>query len=93
MSAPANITTGRSLALESELVAWLNARFAPSGPAIAVDTLLFMGGLLNSIRILDLIAWTERAIGREIADAQIRTDNFASASRIAAVFAGEDARA
>ena len=93
MSAPANITTGRSLALESELVAWLNARFAPNGPAIAADTMLFIGGLLNSIRILDLIAWTERAIGREIADAQIRTDNFASASRIAAVFAGEDARA
>lgn len=93
MSAPAGITTTRADTLESELVAWLNARFAPNGPVIAADTLLFIGGLLNSIRILDLIAWTERAIGREIADAQIRTDNFASASRIAAVFAGEDARA
>ena len=93
MSAPAPITTCQAGALERELVAWLNARFAPRGPAIDADTPLFAGGLLNSIRILDLIAWTERATGREIADAQIRTDNFASASRIAAVFAGEDARA
>ncbi len=93
MSAPAGITADQAAALETELVAWLNARFAPSGPAIRADTPLFTGGLLNSIRILDLIAWTERAIGREIADAQIRMDNFASASRIAALFAGEDARA
>ena len=36
---------------------------------------------------LDLIAWTERAIGREIPDSAIRTDNFANAARIAELFA------
>jgi len=80
-------------ALEHELVAWLNARFAPDGPPIDADTPLFSGGLLDSLRILELIAWTERAIGHEIPDRAIRTDNFASAARIAELFAagGPDA--
>ena len=74
-------------ALLADLLAWLNRRFAPDGPPILADTPLFAGGLLDSLRILELIAWTECAIGREIADGEIRTDNFASAARIAEVFA------
>ena len=74
-------------ALLRELVAWLNERFAPEGPPIHADTLLFANGLLDSMRILELIAWTERAVGREIPDGAIRTDNFASAARIAELFA------
>ena len=77
-------------ALLTDLLAWLNRRFAPDGPPILADTPLFAGGLLDSLRILELIAWTERAIGREIPDAAIRTDNFASAARIAELFATED---
>jgi acyl carrier protein len=76
-------------ALEHDLVTWLNERFAPDGPRIEADTLLFSGGLLDSLRILELIAWTERAIGREIPDRAIRTDNFASAARIAELFSTE----
>jgi len=64
------MTTPRE-ALEQGLVAWLNERFAPDGPLIHADTLLFSGGLLDSLRILELIAWTERAIGREIDDGDI----------------------
>ena len=77
----------------SEMVAWLNRRFAPQGPAIAADTPLFASRLIDSIRILDLIAWTERAIGREIPDVQIRMDNFQSVERIASVFVHEESRA
>ena len=86
-------TTSAREALEHELVAWLNVRFAPDGPPIEPDTPLFIGGLLDSLRILELIAWTERAIGHEIPDRAIRTDNFASAARIAELFAagGPDA--
>ena len=80
-------------ALEQELVAWLNARFAPDGPPIEADTPLFASGLLDSMRILQLIAWTERAIGHEIPDSAIRTDNFASPARIAELFATEDRHA
>ena len=86
------MTTPRE-ALEQGLVAWLNERFAPDGPLIHADTLLFSGGLLDSLRILELIAWTERAIGRPIADGDIRTDNFASAARIVDTFAAGDADA
>ena len=78
----------REAAFLAELLVWLNARFAPGGPAIAADTPLFAGGLIDSMRILDLIAWTEAASGREVPDAQIRMDNFGSAARIAALFGG-----
>jgi len=77
-------------ALLAELLAWLNHRFAPEGPPIEADTPLFASGLLDSMRILQLIAWTERAIGREIPDSAIRMDNFASPARIAELFATED---
>ena len=79
--------------LLGELLAWLNQRFAPDGPPIHADTPLFVGGLLDSMRILELIAWTERAIGREIPDVAIRTDNFATPARMAELFATGDADA
>jgi hypothetical protein len=76
-----------------DLLSWLNARFAPDGPPIVATTPLFAGRLIDSLRILELIAWTERAIGRPIADGDIRTDNFASAARIVDTFAAGDADA
>jgi hypothetical protein len=89
MSAQSMMIEARPASFVTELLAWLNARFAPDGPMITAHTPLFVGGLLNSIRILDLIAWTECAIGQEIPDAQIRTDNFGTAARIAELFARE----
>ena len=80
-------------AMLRNLLAWLNERFAPEGPAIVDTTPLFAGKLIDSLRILELIAWTERAIGREIDDGDIRTDNFASAARIVDIFAAGDADA
>ena len=76
-----------------DLLSWLNARFAPDGPPIVATTPLFAGRLIDSLRVLELIAWTERAIGRPIADGDIRTDNFASAARIVDTFAAGDADA
>ena len=69
-------------------VAWLNTRLVPPGVRVAEETPLFEGGIINSIRILELIAWTERAIGRVIPDASIRMDNFRTVERIADVFVG-----
>lgn len=74
---------------EAGLVAWLNRRMAPPGVEIGAETPLFGGGLIDSLRILELIAWTETAIGREIPDEMIRMDNFASARRMAEVFVQE----
>jgi hypothetical protein len=70
------------------LLEWLNRRLAPPGVRIGPDTPLFAGGMINSIRILELIAWTEREMGGTIPDPMIRMDNFATARRIAEVFAG-----
>ena len=77
----------------AELVAWINARLAPPGITVDAATPLFARGIISSIKVLDLIAWTEQAIGREVADAEIRLDNFRTVARIAEVFVGEDRHA
>ena len=76
-----------------EMVIWLNTWVARAGITIDADTLLFEGGLIDSIRVLELIAWTEDAIGAVIPDARIRMDNFRTVRRIAEVFVGEGADA
>lgn len=73
-----------------DMVAWLNRRFPPgAGRRITADTRLFAGGYVNSIRILDIIAWVEEATGRRIPDRAIRMDNFQTVARIAATFCEE----
>jgi hypothetical protein len=72
-----------------EMVAWINVRLAPPGVLVDATTPLFASRIINSIKILELIAWTERATGRPVPDAQIRLDNFCSVERIAAVFVWE----
>ncbi len=76
---------------ETELLAWLNRRYLRPGASIARETGLFQERWLDSIRILELIAWTERAIGRSIPDEEIRMDRFRSVAAIASAFAGDDA--
>ena len=72
---------------------WITRRLAPPGAIVAADSALFADGIITSIKVLDLIAWTERAIGREITDSEIRLDNFRSVARIAAVFIAEEENA
>ena len=72
-----------------EMVEWINARLVPPGVRIDSTTPLFATRTINSIKILELIAWTERATGRIVPDAQIRLDNFKSVERIADVFVRE----
>ncbi|HEX6309451.1 MAG TPA: acyl carrier protein [Longimicrobiales bacterium] len=69
-----------------ETTAWINRRMAPAGVTIDPDTPLFEGGLIDSLRVLRLIAWTEKAIGRRIPDEQIRMDNFRDVECIARTF-------
>jgi acyl carrier protein len=71
------------------MVRWIAERLAPPGVPVHAETPLFAGGIVDSIRILDLIAWTERAVGRPIPDVQIRLDNFRCVARIAEVFLEE----
>jgi acyl carrier protein len=71
------------------MLAWLNDEVAPEGVLISAETQLFTSRLLDSLRVLELIAFTEQAIGSTIPDSQIRMDNFQTVSRIAAVFLRE----
>jgi acyl carrier protein len=75
----------------TELVAWLDRRLAPPGMTITPTTVLFERRLIDSVRILDLIAWVERATERQIPDSRIVMDNFRTAERIADVFLEEAA--
>ena len=77
----------------AEMLAWLNLRLVPQGVVVDAETPLFRSGVINSIRILELIAWTERATGRPIPDREIRMDNFQTVTRIADVFAPEQSHA
>jgi len=73
----------------SSMVAWLNDRLVSRNVVIDARTPLFAGGLIDSIRILELIAYTEDAIGCVIPDAQIRMDNFRTIERIVDIFLEE----
>jgi acyl carrier protein len=84
MTAPA---VDRHAAFVDALVAWLNRRFARDGVVIGPDTPLFATRLIDSLRILELIAFTEHRLGLRIPDNAVRMDNFATPARIAAVFA------
>lgn len=77
------------------MLVWLNERLAKSNVIIGADTPLFESGLIDSIRVLELIAWTEEAVGAVIPDVRIRMDNFRTVARIAEVFVleGSDAAA
>ncbi|HVF40833.1 MAG TPA: phosphopantetheine-binding protein [Gemmatimonadaceae bacterium] len=71
-----------------QMVRWVNARFLPEKP-IDADTRLFEHRLIDSIRVLELIAYTEDAIGAMIPDSRIRMDNFRTVRRISEVFLQE----
>jgi acyl carrier protein len=70
----------------NQMVVWLNGELAPKGVRIDADTPLFATRLLDSLKVLELIAFTEQAIGRPIPDSHIRMDNFQTVARIATVF-------
>ena len=71
----------------ADMLVWLNRSLRrDQSIEFHSDTPLFATGLIDSIAILKLIAWTERAIDRRIPDEQIRMDNFHSVHRIAEVF-------
>ncbi len=78
---------------ETAMLAWLNSRFASRGVVITPDTPLFARGVIDSLGILELIAWTEVNTGQIVPDESIRMDNFGTVARIAQMFVREDAYA
>ena len=69
-----------------QTISWLNRRVAPAGVVVDADTRLFERGIVDSLGVLRLIAWTEKQIGRRIADREIRMDRFGSVRAIAENF-------
>ena len=78
--------TTRQEEFTSGMVIWLNEELAPRGVRVDAETPLFATRLLDSLKVLELIAFTEQAIGRPIPDSHIRMDNFQTVARIATVF-------
>lgn len=70
----------------TKTVDWLNRKVAPEGLTVDADTRLFDAGVVDSLGVLRLIAWTERAIGRRIPDREVRMDRFSSVRVIAENF-------
>lgn len=83
------VTAARPMTPEpllDELVAWLNDRFAHEDEPITPESRLFAEAWIDSIGVLLLIAWVERALGKAIPDRMIRIDYFESALTISERF-------
>jgi acyl carrier protein len=76
--------------LEERLLRFTRERLAERevADAITVDTLLFEDRVIDSLKVLELIAFLQSALGRKIPDAQIVLANFRSIATIARVFTG-----
>lgn len=74
-------------AFVAHTVEWINRTLVPEGVTIDADTPLFANGLIDSIRVLRLIAWTEHALDLRIPDTRIRMDYFRTVRTIADTFA------
>jgi len=61
-----------------------------SVPAVDAETLLFESGAIDSLRILDLLAFIEKTLGVKIPDRAVRLQNFRSIRVIARFFLAEE---
>lgn len=75
--------------LRDRVIAFINTRLIPPDHArVEPDTPLFDRGVLDSLRVLDLIAFVEGETGRTLPDSMIRLDRFKTAAAIAATALG-----
>ncbi|MGH7571599.1 MAG: hypothetical protein ACREMK_07125 [Gemmatimonadota bacterium] len=74
---------------EHRLLDFVNRMLPEAVPPLAVDeeTALFEEGVINSLRILDLIAFVEEITQARVPDEAVRLANFRSVRAIAAAFA------
>ena len=59
-------------------------------PAVDAETLLFESGAIDSLRILDLLAFIEKTLEVKIPDKAVRLQNFRSIRVIARFFLAEE---
>jgi len=71
--------------LRDRIVAFVNSTLlSAEGVRVSAETPLFDRGALDSLRVLDLMAFVEAETGRPLPDSAIRLANFRTASAIAA---------
>lgn len=77
---------------EEKLLRFVRDKLASPATAasITIDTRLFEDRVIDSLKILELIAFVQATIGRKIPDSQIVLANFRTISTIARVFTGKD---
>jgi len=77
------------MSFELELVDFINRELLRETPhRVDVETYLFETGLVDSLKILQLIAFVELRTGREIPDRDVVMEHFRSPRAIAAKFGG-----
>ena len=80
---------------EQQLLNFTREKLAPAELAklVTVDSRLFEDRIIDSLRILELIAFVQSTLGTKIPDSQIVLANFRSISTIARVFTGVESLA
>jgi len=78
--------------LEQRLLQFTRERLASRevAPTITVETRLFEDRVIDSLKVLELIAFVQSTLRRKIPDAQIVLANFRSIATIARVFTNGD---
>lgn len=78
-------------AFESRLLEFVRRDLlASAGVPLDADTYLFDDGLVDSLKILELIAFVEIETGRTIPDHEVVMEHFRTVRTIARKFAGDD---
>jgi acyl carrier protein len=76
-------------ALEERLLRFVRGELLGGRPiAIDADTYLFADGLIDSLKILQLIAFLELQIGRQIPDFEVVMEHFRTVRTMAVRFGG-----
>jgi acyl carrier protein len=75
--------------LERMLLAFVNDTLRHGKPGVTVTDRLFEDGYLDSLRVLELIAFIEATIGRKVPDRSVRLATFRSVRAIALAFGGD----
>jgi acyl carrier protein len=77
--------------LEARLLRFVNEHLLPEGvEPVDATTPLFAGGRINSLRLLNLLAFVERTLDLEIPEEEIVMDRFHSIRRISEAFSRRD---
>jgi acyl carrier protein len=73
--------------LEARLLRFVNGHLLPEGvDPVEATTPLFAQGRINSLRLLNLLAFVERTLDKEIPEEEIVMDRFQSVRKIAQSF-------